>query len=67
MRFKIIPTENFLKDVKSLSKKYKRIKDDIDKLSDFIQENPKDAIHMGKGIYKIRLKSTDMKKGKRGG
>lgn len=67
MKFKIIPTGKFLKEIKKLTKKYKTIKKDIDELSNLLQENPRAGIDLGRGLYKIRLKSSDMKKGKSGG
>lgn len=67
MKFKIIPTGKFLKEIKKLTKKYKTIKKDIDELSNLLQETPRAGIDLGRGLYKIRLKSSNMKKGKSGG
>jgi mRNA-degrading endonuclease RelE of RelBE toxin-antitoxin system len=67
MIFKIIPSPRFLKDAKRLSKKYKSIKKDIDGLSEQLQTNPHAGTDLGRGLYKIRLKSSDMARGKRGG
>jgi mRNA-degrading endonuclease RelE of RelBE toxin-antitoxin system len=67
MIFKVIPSPRFLKDVKRLSKKYKSIKKDIDELSVQLQTSPRIGTDLGKGLYKIRLRSSDMARGKRGG
>jgi len=67
MIFKVIPSHRFLKDVKTLSKKYKSIKNDIDDMSELLRANPRSGTDLGKGLYKIRLKSSDMARGKRGG
>ena len=67
MKFKIVPSKEFLKDVKRLLKKYKTIKNDIDELSNLLQENPQAGIDLGRGLYKIRLKSSNMKEGKSSG
>jgi len=67
MTYKIIPTEVFLKDVKSLKKKYRNIADDIDDLAENLAQNPTAGNALGKNLYKIRLKSRDKQTGKRGG
>ena len=67
MPYKIVPTSVFKKQVKRLQKEYKHIKEDLRQLGIFLKANPKNGKPLGKKTYKIRLNSSDMKKGKRGG
>ena len=67
MNYKIIPTEYFKKQVRSLQKNYPHIRYDLKDLVRILKQNPKEGKRLGKGIYKIRLKSSDVPKGKRGG
>ncbi len=56
---------HFKKQLKTLKKKYPHVKKDLlGMLADF---NPREAIFVGKSIFKIRIPSTDMRKGKSGG
>jgi len=62
---KVFFAEHFKNQLIKLKRKYPRIKDDFLKgLGGF---NPNDEIHIGHSIYKIRIGSSDMKKGKSGG
>jgi mRNA-degrading endonuclease RelE of RelBE toxin-antitoxin system len=55
----------FLRMLKALKKKYPNAKKNLlEELEKFDQEN---AIRIGKSIYKIRIQSSDMKKGKSSG
>ena len=36
-------------------------------MSELLRANPRSGTDLGTGLYKIRLKSTDMARGKRGG
>jgi len=68
--YKIIPTPIFQKDVKQLKKKYRRIASDLEKFSSLLIDNPAygDAIPGLEGkVFKARLASSDMAKGKSGG
>jgi mRNA-degrading endonuclease RelE of RelBE toxin-antitoxin system len=67
MHYKVIPTRVFLKDVKTLKKRYRNIAENIDGLVGILKQNPAAGIALGKNLYKIRLKSSDKKTGKRGG
>lgn len=58
-------TEYFKKQLRSLKKKYPRVKEDFLRVIDKI--NLKEEISIGRSIYKIRIGSSDMKKGKSGG
>jgi len=67
MSYKIVATDGFLKDVKFLKKKYHNIVNDIDECVRDLEQNPIIGTALGKGLYKIRLKSRDKQTGKRGG
>ena len=62
--------EYFRRRLKKLNKKYRRIGEDYKSLIETLENNPSegDAIPgFGNKIYKIRMKSSNMKRGKRGG
>ncbi len=67
MSYKIIPTETFKTQVKTLQKKYPHICKDLEDLSRRLKHNPKSGKALGRGVYKLRLRSSDISKGKRGG
>jgi len=67
MKYKVIPTPEFIKNLKALKKRYKSIKKDILLLSEKLEENPKIGICLGNNIYKIRVKNSDNNKGKSAG
>ena len=67
MSYKIIPTEYFKQQVLELKKFYPGIRKDLKELSVMLKENPKAGKPLGKKVYKIRLKSSDIGKGKRSG
>lgn len=58
-------SEYFKRQLKRLKKKYPHVK--VDLLTRLENLNVKDEISIGKSIYKIRIQSRDMKKGKSGG
>ena len=64
---KIKPIDRFLREVKQLSKKYKKIFVDLENLEKSLFENPKYGKNLGKGLYKIRLENSSIPTGKRGG
>jgi mRNA-degrading endonuclease RelE of RelBE toxin-antitoxin system len=65
MNYKIIPSEYFKQQVRELRKVYPGIRRDLKELSAMLKENPKAGKPLGRKVYKIRLKSSDMGKGKR--
>lgn len=67
MPFDIIPVKSFLSDLKSLSKKYPSLKDDIDSLVSELKSNPQIGEPLGRDCYKIRLLIKSKGKGKSGG
>ena len=67
MNLKIKPLDNFVKEVKKLSKKYKKIADDLKALQKELFIDPQCGIHLGNNCYKIRLANSSIPAGKRGG
>lgn len=67
MIYKIIPTEYFKQQVCELIKVYPNIRRDLKELSRMLKQNPKSGKPLGKKVYKIRLRNTDISKGKRSG
>jgi mRNA-degrading endonuclease RelE of RelBE toxin-antitoxin system len=63
----IIPTSVFKRKVKELKKKYPHIGEDLKRLGQHLDQNLSYGIHLGSRIYKIRLRSSDQPKGKKGG
>jgi mRNA-degrading endonuclease RelE of RelBE toxin-antitoxin system len=60
----------FLKELERLSRKYPRVVEEIDKLTDRLSDGqkPGDKIpHIGFDVYKVRIKNPSAKRGKRGG
>ncbi|MEK7730072.1 MAG: hypothetical protein AAB354_16820 [candidate division KSB1 bacterium] len=64
MQFKVTPT--FARALKKLRKKYRKIDQDIAILRTRLELNPTAGIPLGTGLFKIRLASSDMTKGKSG-
>ena len=62
---KIFFSKYFKNQLKKLKKKFPSIKDDVLKKLKGI--NPSKEIHIGRSIYKVRIKSSDQNKGKSGG
>lgn len=62
---RIFLSEHFNKQLKTYLRRFKNLKEDLMKcLKEF---NKEQAIHLGKNNYKIRLRSSDLGKGKSGG
>lgn len=62
---KIFFSKYFKNQLKKLKKKFPKIKEDLlDKLNNL---NIEEEIHIGRSIFKIRIKSSDLNKGKSGG
>jgi mRNA-degrading endonuclease RelE of RelBE toxin-antitoxin system len=60
MSYKIIPTETFKAQVKTLQKKYPHIRKDLEDLSRRLKQNPKTGKALGKGC------DTDEEKSRHG-
>lgn len=67
MAFNIIPNKSFLSDLKTLSKKYPSLKEDVNSLVNSLKINPKIGEPLGKDCYKIRLAIKSKNKGKSSG
>lgn len=70
MSYEVFTIPAFDKAVKRLRKKYRRIKVDLGRLVQTLRVNPFAGMAIpgfGHRIWKIRLASTDMQAGKRGG
>jgi mRNA-degrading endonuclease RelE of RelBE toxin-antitoxin system len=67
MNFQIIPTNRFKKDVLELKKSYPYIFSDLKELNKILKANERAGMSLGNNLYKIRLKCSDIVKGKRSG
>jgi hypothetical protein len=67
MGYKVYPTPTFKQSFKKLHKKYPSLKADLQKLVALLCDQPQTGIHLGFGIYKIRLAISSKAKGKSGG
>ena len=64
---RIIPSQQFAKDLKQLRKKFPSITADLRELQTQLYENPTLGEPLGQNRYKIRLRITSKGKGKSGG
>ena len=67
MSYSIITSENFVKELKRLAKRYPSIKQDMASLGETLVENPIQGSPLGRNCYKIRLAIKSKGRGKRGG
>jgi len=69
MNYEIKVVESFKKELKKLAKRYKNIKNDYKELLKLLtNNNPQElGVHLGKNVYKLRLKNSDINKGKSAG
>ncbi|ADY35569.1 hypothetical protein Bacsa_0980 [Phocaeicola salanitronis DSM 18170] len=67
MNCKITVTPDFLKEMKHLSKRYKSLKEDLNKLGDELERNPFLGVELGHHLRKVRMAIASKGKGKRGG
>lgn len=67
MSFQIKFTAAFRRDAKRLTKKYRSLPDDINRVVQQLPENPQLGTAIGHSCYKIRLAITSKGQGKRGG
>ena len=67
MNYKVIPTPEFIKNLKTLKKKYKSIKSDVLALANALEKNPTIGTDLGNNTFKIRIKNSDNNKGKSAG
>jgi hypothetical protein len=59
--------DNFDRELKRLSKKFRTLPDEVGELINEIVNDPKKGIDLGGGFYKIRLTSVSKGGGKSGG
>ena len=64
MQIKVTPT--FSRSLKKLRKKFRKIDQDLVRLRFQLEQNPSVGVPLGAGLYKIRLSSSDITKGKSG-
>lgn len=67
MNYKVYPTPDFKKVFKKLHKKYPSLKSDLQILIEKLAVDPKNGIHLGCGVFKIRMAINSKSKGKSGG
>ncbi len=67
MSYSVYTTPNYRKFFKKLSIKYPSLKTDLQELIHILKLEPDSSIHLGYGIYKIRMAITSEEKGKSGG
>lgn len=63
----IIPTPQFVKDVKRLYKKYPSLSNDLKLLGQELSQNPALGESLGNNLFKIRINIRSKNKGKSGG
>lgn len=61
---KIIFTDEFLKDIRKLKKKYVSIANDFENLLESLKQNPLQGDALGKNCYKVRMAITSKGVGK---
>jgi mRNA-degrading endonuclease RelE of RelBE toxin-antitoxin system len=64
---KIVPTPEFVKQVKKLAKSYKQISNDLESLKQQLLLNPKSGTELGNKCFKIRIANSSIPTGKSGG
>ncbi|MCL6260854.1 type II toxin-antitoxin system RelE/ParE family toxin [Aquiflexum sp. TKW24L] len=67
MKYEVLLTEDFKRYFNRLLKKYPSLKNDLSQLIELLEINPKNAIPLGNGLFKIRLAIKSKNKGKSGG
>lgn len=67
MSYRVETIENFEREARRLTKKYRSLKAEVSELIDNLEENPFLGVAVRDGFYKIRLGIRSKGKGKRGG
>ena len=67
MSVEVIITDNFSREAKKLTKKYRSLKNELSLLQKALEENPRQGTLLTKDVYKIRLAIKSKGKGKSGG
>lgn len=60
-------SDNFLKEAKALSKKFKLLKSDLKEALDEIETSKDIGVHLGFNLFKKRVKNSSIPTGKSGG
>lgn len=67
MSFDVRTTSGFDKSVKTLAKRYRSFKSDLNELISSLEENPMQGVELSPGIRKIRMAIASKGRGKSGG
>ena len=67
MNYEIVRTDDFDREVKRLSKKYRSFLDDLENFQKELLENPTMGDNLGNNVRKVRMAITSKGKGKSGG
>jgi len=67
MNYKIETISRFEKDVKTLKKKFPKIKNDLVKFINELSLNPELGTNLGENIFKVRVSNSSIPTGKSGG
>lgn len=67
MTFEVLTTINFWKELKVLTKKYPKIKKDVEDLEEDLKKNPQQGDPLPKSCFKVRMQITGKSSGKSGG
>ena len=67
MNYRIVTTDDFDKEVKKLSKRYRSFKTDLIAFEKELLANPTDGDDLGDNTRKVRMAIASKNKGKRGG
>jgi mRNA-degrading endonuclease RelE of RelBE toxin-antitoxin system len=67
MNYNVFALDEFKKNAKKLSKRYKKIKLDISELVNQLESDPYMGTHLFNNCYKIRISNSSVPTGKSGG
>lgn len=67
MSFNVIVTTGFKKHAKSIAKKHRSLKTDIEELISSLEQNPTQGEPLGRDCYKVRMTISSKGKGKSAG
>ncbi len=67
MNYDVITSQNFVRELKRLAKRYSSLKNDVNSLGEKLTLDPTQGTPIGKDCYKIRLAIASKGKGKSGG
>lgn len=67
MKYEVVASFDFVRDLKRLAKRHASIKKDVADLTDSLRENPHTGIPLGNDCFKIRFAISSKGRGKSGG